>query len=236
MSIATLRSQTDAGPWRREREAVSSVDRSVGFIAALFSGGDSRIATDPQPGLNKYLCPAVPAPDLKCASSCTASPASVQGFDRAAEAYADIALASSPPQRTDRLAALSDQIEARLLRYFGIGALAQAFLCPSGTDALLTTAMLLAAEQPGAAVTAILPTASETGTGVPMAALCRVFDGPDSGSSLTDGTSTAVEIPLRAVDGSPRCDDEVNAAFAAATKAATGRVIGYLTHSTKATA
>ena len=111
MSIATLRSQTDAGPWRREREAVSSVDRSVGFIAALFSGGDSRIATDPQPGLNKYLCPAVPAPDLKCASSCTASPASVQGFDRAAEAYADIALASSPPQRTDRLAALSDQIE-----------------------------------------------------------------------------------------------------------------------------
>jgi len=233
MSTATLRSETDARHWRHERESVPPIDHPIGFIPALFSGGDSRIATNPHTGLNKYLCPAMPAPDLVCASSCTASPISVQGFDRAAEAFADIALASSPRQRADRLAALTDQIEARLLGYFGVGALARAFLCPSGTDALLTTAMLLAAEQPGAAVTAILPAASETGTGVPLAAVCRVFDGPDSGTSLTDGTSTTVEIPLRSADGSPRCDDEVNAAFAAAAAAAPGRAIVYLTHGTK---
>ena len=233
MSIATLRSQTDAGPWRREREAVSSVDRSVGFIAALFSGGDSRIATDPLSGLNKYLCPPTPAPDLVCASSCTASPVSVQGFDRAAEAFADITGAPSPRQRADRLAALTSHIEARLLRYFGVGALARAFLCPSGTDALLTTAMLIAAERPGKAMTAILPAASETGTGVPMAALCRLFDGADSGTPLTDCIGTTVEVPLRSADGSPRCDGEVNDAFAAATAAATGHAIVYLTHGTK---
>jgi hypothetical protein len=233
MSTATLRSETDAVPWPHGRESVPPIDHPVGFIPALFSGGDSRIATDPHTGLNKYLCPAMPAADLVCASSCTASPVSVQGFDRAAEAFADIALASSPRQRADRLVALTDQIEARLLRYFGVSTLAQAFLCPSGTDALLTTAMLLAAEQPGAAVTAILPVASETGTGVPLAALCRVFDGPDSGTSLTDGPSMAVEIPLRSADGWPRCDDEVNDAFAAATKAATGRAVVYLTHGTK---
>jgi hypothetical protein len=230
MSTATIRSETDARPWRHERESVPPIDHPIGFIPALLSGGDSRIATNPHTCLNKYLCPAVPAPDLVCASSCTASPISVQGFDRAAEAFADIALASSPRQRSDRLAALTDQIEARLLRYFGVGALAQAFLCPSGTDALLMTAMLLAAEQPGMAVTAILPAASETGTGVPLAA---VFDGPNSGTSLTEGTSTAVEIPLRSADGSPRCDDEVNAAFAAAAAAAKGRAIVYLTHGTK---
>jgi hypothetical protein len=232
MSIATIRSQTD-GLWRRERESVASIDLSVGFIPALFSGGDSRIATDLATGLNKYLCPPTPAPNLVCASSCTASPVSVQGFNRAAEAFSDITLAPSPRQRTDRLAALTNQIEARLLRYFGVGVLARAFLCPSGTDALLTTAMLLAGERPGKAMTAILPAASETGTGVPMAAMCRLFDGADSGTPLTDRTGTTVEIQLRSADGSPRSDDEVNSAFAAAAAAATGRAVVYLTHGTK---
>lgn len=232
MSVATIRSQTD-GPWRREQESVPSIDLSVGFIPALFSGGDSRIATDPLTGLNKYLCPPTPAPNLVCASSCTASPVSVQGFSRAAEAFSDITLAPSPRQRTDRLAALTNQIEARLLHYFGAGVLARAFLCPSGTDALLTTAMLLAAERPAKAMTAILPAASETGTGVPMAAMCRLFDGADSGMPLTDCTGTTVEIQLRSADGSPRSDDEVNAAFAAAAAAAAGRAIVYLTYGTK---
>jgi hypothetical protein len=209
------------------------IDASAGFIPALFSGGDSRIATDQHTGLNKYFCPTVPAPDLACASSCTASPISARGFDSAAESFSDIVLAPSPQQRADRLAALANQIEARLLQYFGVGGLARAFLCPSGTDALLTTAMLIAAERPGQAMTAILPSASETGTGVPMAAVCRVFDGPDSGASLTECAGNSVEISLRSADGSPRCDDEVNDAFAAATAAATGNAVVYLTHSTK---
>jgi hypothetical protein len=262
MLSVTLRSEADGEPWQSKRDPLRKgasspeasspeassplADHPVGFIQALFSGGDSRIAPDPHSGLNKYLCPTVPTPGLACASSCTASPISAQGFDRAAEAFSDIVLAPSPRQRVDRLGALTDQIEARLLRYFGVGGLAQAFLCPSGTDALLTTTLLVAAERRGAilrgairtarqgeAMTAILPSASETGTGVPMAAMGCVFDGPDRGTPLTDCVGKVVEIPLRSADGSPRGEDDVNDAFAAAAASAAGHVIVYLTHSTK---
>ena len=233
MSIATLRSHRDAELRRPEQKLVLTADLAAGFIPALFSGGDSRIATDPRTGLNKYLCPPVPAPDLICASSCTASPISAQGYRKALEAFSGIALAASPRQQADRLAALTDKIEARLLRYFGVAGLARAFLCQSGTDAMLTTTMLIAAERPGKTMTAILPAASETGTGVPMAAVGRLFDGPDSGTPLTDCTGTTVEIPLRSADGSPRSDDAVNEAFTAATANAAGNAIVYLTYGTK---
>jgi hypothetical protein len=165
--MLTLRSETNGGAWPRGREPepCPPFDRSAGFIAALFWDGDSRIAADPHTGLNKYFCPTVPAPDLVCASSCTASPVSVQGFDTAPEAFSNIVLAPSPRQRANRLAALTARIEGRLLRYFGASTLARAFLRPSGTDALLTTAMLVAAERPDEVMTAILPSASKTGTG-----------------------------------------------------------------------
>jgi hypothetical protein len=223
----------DGEPWRHKQQPVRPGGHATRFIPALFSGGDSRMAADPRTGLNKYLCPTVPAPELVCASSSTASPISVQGFDCAAEAFFDIVEAPSPRQRARRLTALTEQIEARLLQYFDVAGLARAILCPSGTDALLTTAMLIAAERPNEAMTAILPSASETGTGVPLAAMCRVFDGPDSGTSLAGRPGTTVEIPLRSADGSPRCDDEVNDAFAAAAAAAMGNAIIYLTHGTK---
>ncbi len=229
---ATLRSETGQH-WQHKRGSLLSIDRSVGFVPALFSGGDRRIATDPHTGLTKYLCPTTPAPDLLIASSCTASPVSLQGFEKAAEAFSNLILAPSPRQRADRLSALIVQIEARLLQYFGAGTLAQVFLCPSGTDALLTTALLIATERPDEVMTAILPSASETGTGVPLAAIGCLFDGPGSGTSLIGRLGHSVEIPIRAVDGSPLCEDEVNDAFAAATAAARGRAIIYLTHATK---
>ena len=72
-------------------------------------------------------------------------------------------------------------IEDALLRHFGATGLADVILCPSGTDALLTAAAILAVERPGQTMTAILPIASETGTGVPLAAAGRWFDGPAAG-------------------------------------------------------
>jgi hypothetical protein len=215
------------------QELIEPGGDSTSFLQALYSGGDGRIAADPHTGLNKYLCPRVPAPDLVCASSCTASPISARGFDRAAKAFFDIAGASSPRQRAHRLATLTEQIKSRLLHYFDVAGLARVTLCPSGTDAMLTTAMLIAAERPGEAMTAILPSASETGTGVPMAALCRVFDGPDSGKLLTGCQANLVEIPLRSADGSPRSEDDVSDAFAAAAASVRGHAIVYLTYGTK---
>jgi len=233
MLSVSPRTATNIGPWRRGPRPAASRDDLAAFIPALLSGGDSRLAADPRTGLNKYLCPSVPAPDLVCAASCTASPMSASGFDRAAEAFLGIVGAPSPRQRARRLATMTENVKARLAGYFGAGSLARIILCSSGTDAMLTAAMMIAAERPREPITAILPAASETGTGVPMAAICRVFDGPDSGKPVTDAVATAVEIPLRAADGSPRNDDEVNHAFAAASTTASGRVVTWLTHGSK---
>jgi hypothetical protein len=219
--------------WRRAWEPAAPGWQSNEFIQALFSGGDSRISTDPRTGLNKYLCPMMPAPDLVCVSSCTASPISAQGHAAATVAFLEIVGASSDREREHRLGVLTQRIKTRLLLHFGVAGLAEVILCPSGTDAILTAAMLLGRERPNEALTAILPSASETGTGVPMASVCRLFDGPDSGASLTSQNGRAVEILLRSAAGSPLCEDQVNDAFRVAAEAATGRVIVYATHSTK---
>ena len=111
---------------------------------------------------------------------------------------------------------------------------AEAILRPSGTDALLTAAMLVAREWPRAAMTAILPQASETGTGVPRATTLRQFDGPAlSDTPLWDCSVTSVEIPLRTADGLPRADEAIVEAYAAAAAKVRGRPIVYLTYGTK---
>ncbi len=203
------------------------------FISALNSGGDSRIAIDPRTGLNKYFCPMTPTPGLVCASSCTASPVGADGFAWASNVHDAIVGAGSALHRAQLLAEQCHVIRAGLLRYFEVVGLAEAILCPSGTDALLAATLLVTAEQPGQPGTAIIPSASETGTGVPLAAACRSFDGPGSGTPLTDRAWTVIEVPLRSDDGEPRSESEVDAAFALAAAGADGRPIIYVTHGTK---
>jgi hypothetical protein len=125
------------------------------------------------------------------------------------------------------------RIKRCLLGYLGAEGLAEIILCPSGTDALLTAARLLAAERPGAAMTAILPSASETGTGVPLAAAGRAFDGPHQGQVSTDNEIDTIEVALRRPDGAPLPEDEVDAAYAGAVAQANGRAVVYLTYGTK---
>jgi hypothetical protein len=116
MLSVTLGSEAHGAGWEPGGDLVSPGDREGGFLAALFAGGDSRIAADPLTGLNKYLCPPVPAPQLTCVSSCTASPVSRQGFERATSAFLEVAHAQSARQRAHRLTALSESIKARLLQ------------------------------------------------------------------------------------------------------------------------
>jgi len=203
------------------------------FVSGLLSDGDSRIHTEGRSGLNKYLCRATPSPELICASSCTASPISQTGFDRAADFFALLTSAATPHARRILMAEQANSIEHCLLRHFKAVNLAEVILCPSGTDALLTTARLLAAERPGAPMTAILPSASETGTGVPLAATCRDFDGQHRGKPRPDYDVRAVEVALRAANGAPLADDAVDSAFAAAASHAKGRPVVYLTHGSK---
>lgn len=209
------------------------------FVAALTSGGDSRLAVDSQTGANKYLCPPTPVPALICASSCTASPIATRGFQQAADFYLELIAAPSPSRRAEALEHRRRELTAGLLRYFGVAEIAEAILCPSGTDALSTAAMLVARERPGEPVTAILPQASETGTGVPLAVGGRrskcppTPDLPTPDATQPDENTKVVEIQLRSANGVPRSDDEVVDAYAAAAAGARGRPIVYVTHSTK---
>lgn len=217
--------------FRTENPLLPSSHPASGFVSAMVSGSDSRLAFDPRSGLNKYFCPVTPQFNLVCASSCTASPIGLGGFGRASMAYEAVVGAESARDRARLQAEQHHAAKASLLRYFEVAGLADAILCPSGTDALLMATMLVAGEQPGLPMTAIIPSASETGTGVPLAATCRSFDGPRYGTSLIDHVVNAIEIPLRSDNGEPRSEDEVNAAFA--TASARGRTVIYLTHGTK---
>jgi len=185
------------------------------FLAALLSGGDPRLAIDPQTGMNRYLCPPLPAGGWACFASCTASPISAAGLAAAWACYRDLCESGQ-----ERLGARLASVEHALLAFFGAGRIADAVLLPSGTDAVRFTAGLLASEAGARPITAILPAAAETGSGVPRAA------------GLGDAVQ-AVEIPLRAPDGTPRDDDALAGAYAAAVAAAPGRAIVYLTHGSK---
>jgi hypothetical protein len=210
----------------------SPLVREDALVASLLSGGDSRLRVDAGTGVNKYLCPPRPAPDVLCVSSCTASPITRQGFRRCADSWRSLAACPSERQRT--LDQYTRDIGTRLLACFQAGGLAEAILCPSGTDALLTATMLLHLERPGRPMTAILPQASETGTGVPRAATLRRFDDPvPSDAPLVDCAVDAIAIPLREGNGLPRPDDEVADAYATAADGSTGRPIVFLTHGTK---
>ena len=81
-------------------------------------------------------------------------------------------------------------------------------------------------------MTAILPNASETGTGVPRAVMLRRFNG-ELDTPMTACAIDTKSIPLRGPDGLPRPDDELVADYAAAAAETAGRPIVYLTHSSK---
>src|SRR5690349_22022773 len=81
----------------------SSLARQDALVASLLSGGDSRLQVDAGIGINKYLCPPRPAPDMLCPSSCTASPVTAQGFRRCADAWQRLAACLSERQRTRTL-------------------------------------------------------------------------------------------------------------------------------------
>lgn len=199
---------------------------------ALRLGGDSRTVINPASGTNKYLCPPYPAPDLANFASCTASPLWERGVETAGLIFQDL-LALPPHRRAACFTEHQERVKAGLLGYFGAAGLADIELCPSGTDAVLAASLRVAAERPGEKMTALLPCAAETGTGVPLAAACKLFDGQQSGTVLNGADVRIEEIALRDRAGEPLADAEIDAAYARAASAATGRVVVYLTHGTK---
>jgi hypothetical protein len=215
----------------RSAEPAGTPDKD--FTAALLGGGDSRLAIDPATGMNKYLCQPYPDDGVTCFSSCTASPISVSGYAQAHACYRDV----TGPDGTGLCLEAFDTWHSKVAQYLngvaGGQGLGGVILLPSGTDALLYTSLLLSLESPGQRFTPILPSASETGTGVPLASRCRLFDGPAAEAVLQDGWDAPIGVPVRGVDGLPLADDEIAAGFARAVRSAPGRPVAYLTLGTK---
>lgn len=199
------------------------------FIAALTEGGDSRLLIGSTTGMNKYLVPPTPVLGQVCFSSCTASPVSNEGYRLAMRCYFDMETAQTSDDRAERRAAWQAKVNDKLSRYLDVDGLADILLLPSGTDGLLLCSILLSLESSGKPVTAIVPEASETGTGVPRAAMRQPFDGP----ILTGQLAKAVTIPLRTPDGDVRPDDAINEDFALAARKSPGRPVIYMTYGTK---
>ncbi len=82
-------------------------------------------------------------------------------------------------------------------------------------------------------MTAILPSLSETGTGVPLAASCCVYDGPNAGRSLVGVSVKTEHVALRGPDGMPREAGAVAEDFDGAIRSARGRPVVIFTYGTK---
>ena len=213
------------------------------LAAALACGGDRRLQIDPLTGLNKYLCPVYPSPQLVCFSSCTASPISDAGWQAARETYARLCSDPGRPIAPEVLQTEAIATAAALRSTLGLEGLAEVLLTPSGTDAMLFAVGLLAAETPGEQITGIMGEASETGAGVPLASAGRHFSDLAAGGEvlvergtllhgLPQGMRT-LHIALRDADGSVRPSPLVDADFMRAAAQVRGRPVIHLIETSK---
>lgn len=138
------------------------------FISALTGGGDSRLRVDPASGTNKYFVPPTPRVEGVCFSSCTASPISQASYRQAMRCYFDLATARTPDDTAARRALWQAKVTGQLTGALQLDRLAEILLLPSGTDGLLLCSILLSLEAGRQPMTAILPAAAETGSGVPQ--------------------------------------------------------------------
>ena len=200
--------------------------------ALLVSGGDDRLSLDPETGLNRYLCAPYPVPATISFGSCTASTISPAGFAAAHEVRQEL-LAAGCAQPVDTvLDRASGQIVAELLHRLDVADIAEAVLAASGTDATLLLTGLLAAERPRQAITTILMSPSETGSGVPDAVQGQHF-APCTASGLVVQKGAVVEgfppglalvcVALRDDSGLPRSAEAIAEDCEAAIEAALPR-------------
>ena len=198
----------------------------------LVEGGDDRLTLDQATGLNRYGCAPHPRPDVIAFGSCTASSISARGFGAADAMRRRLLGTALEKPIADALDDAAKDISRALLRHFGLLGDADAMLVASGTDAALVVTAMIAAAHPGSALTSILMSPSETGSGVPQAVQGRHFASwTASGEAVTKGSPldglaglpALQTIELRGEDGQPRSLAAIGAACEAAVDAAAAR-------------
>lgn len=165
----------------------------------LQRGGDTRLAVDPNTGLNRYGCAPRPRPEALTFASSTATSISSIAFDavamdrhRALQAAVDAWVSGGSTEAPGQgLAAWAQQehraLLASLVKTFGWQLPPEAlWLAPSGTDAQLYVTALL---RPDAHTRVLLCAANETGRGAALAVQGCHFD-----------DQTARAVPVQAGD------------------------------------
>lgn len=170
----------------------------------LTADGDARIIPGPD-GRNRYGRTVTPSADLAFGSS-TASSIS-QGAWEAVAARRDVWL-SDRRAPDEVFADAADSIRERFSAHYGLRDTA-IILTPSGTDAHLLAALLLAGPH-DAPLACLSVEPSETGSGAPLALAARRFSGDGGVLSYGDRAET-IAVPARDPDGNVRPQDAVMA-------------------------
>ena len=231
--LAEAMDSDEAAPDLRALELVGLLWKLVAPTEALLvQGGDDRLTLDPETARNRYLCTPWPQPEAVCLGSCTASSIAPDAFEAAEAVRQDLVAAALGASEESVLATASDQIVGELLVHFGVEDLADCVLAASGTDATLLLTGLLAAERPRQALTTVLMSPAETGSGVPEAVQGRHFAAcTAAGIAVEKGGAvdgfppglSLVSVPLRTPDGAPRPEEEIAAQCEALIEAAAKR-------------
>jgi hypothetical protein len=202
---------------RTTSSALAGTLSSQSFEQLLVSGGDERIAIDPNTGRNRYGTPGGQARNEIWFSSSTACAISPRGHDAALEIYRSVVRAHD----CYAIPTWFNRIRARLARLFAIPG-TTIILSGSGTE-LELIALCLARSILRQPLTNLVIAPEETGRGVPLAGSGRHFLGSApfcemvERGSLVDGLecseiSTEI-VEIRDQHGSPLSldyiDDEV---------------------------
>lgn len=163
------------------------------------AGSDSRMALDPEQGLNKYGCAPRPDPQLAAFGSSTASVISTRGFAAANRLRSRFLLAARTEPLAVTCARELHRICIALMRLCGLTEYSslEIRLAESGT-ALHSIAALRACEGESLPVLAVIVEATETGSGVVPAL-------------SAGGAVEVVTVSVRLADGTPRSPTAVNA-------------------------
>ncbi|MEL6487484.1 MAG: hypothetical protein AAFQ13_10125, partial [Pseudomonadota bacterium] len=206
----TLRAANDATRVQTALAGAALDPVASNLVYWLSSGGDARIALNPETGLNRYLSAPYPR-DVLAYSSSTISDISPEAFAHLAQRFEELRAVSY----ADSLDALRARIKAALDLF---GSVARIVFAPSGTD-LEYVALACALGRAEGGVHNILLGADETGSGCIHSAHGRFFaheTALDHATSPADpiagcGDVTLVDVPVRCPQGTARSSAAITA-------------------------
>jgi len=168
----------------------------------LASGGDPRLALDPNDRVNAYGCAASPEPELWNFASSTASTISQMAYDRAALAREELMHKCLFDEVEIAFDARCEDMREELRGHLALSSRIDVVFSPSGTDSQLH-ALFVARAVLGAAPVTIVVGADQTGSGTPHTARGHHFSTMTAGGVAVrkDGAVTglagdSIAVPL----------------------------------------